>query len=138
MVISWRKPWILTAGRDFPGEGNDPGPGSRQARVGGYTRSSSVNTASAGRSFRKSAIFFILFQQGEDRKAKRKRCAGMLGGGLEPPCLAAYAPQTYVSAISPPERASANLIRNAGKQEGAARNNLEARKPGKRNQRSEA
>src|SRR5947207_14387502 len=28
----------------------------------------------------------------------------MLGGGLEPPCLAAYAPQTYVSAISPPER----------------------------------
>jgi hypothetical protein len=28
----------------------------------------------------------------------------VLGGGLEPPCLAAYAPQTYVSAISPPER----------------------------------
>src|SRR5690606_227215 len=27
----------------------------------------------------------------------------VLGGGLEPPCLAAYAPQTYVSAISPPE-----------------------------------
>ena len=27
----------------------------------------------------------------------------MLGGGLEPPCLTAYAPQTYVSAISPPE-----------------------------------
>src|SRR5215217_8196452 len=28
----------------------------------------------------------------------------MLGGGLEPPCLSAYAPQTYVSAIPPPER----------------------------------
>ena len=28
----------------------------------------------------------------------------LLGGGLEPPCLSAYAPQTYVSAISPPER----------------------------------
>ena len=28
----------------------------------------------------------------------------VLGGGLEPPCLAAYAPQTYVSAIPPPER----------------------------------
>src|SRR5260370_20888757 len=28
----------------------------------------------------------------------------VLGGGLEPPRLAAYAPQTYVSAISPPER----------------------------------
>jgi hypothetical protein len=27
----------------------------------------------------------------------------VLGGGLEPPCLSAYAPQTYVSAISPPE-----------------------------------
>ena len=27
----------------------------------------------------------------------------VLGGGLEPPCLTAYAPQTYVSAISPPE-----------------------------------
>ena len=46
----------------------------------------------------------------------------MLGGGLEPPCLSVYAPQTYVSAISPPERsrrecAAPNLIRNAGKQE---------------------
>ena len=29
---------------------------------------------------------------------------GVLGGGLEPPCLTAYAPQTYVSAISPPEQ----------------------------------
>src|SRR5450432_3929938 len=28
----------------------------------------------------------------------------MLGGGLEPPCLSACAPQTHVSAISPPER----------------------------------
>lgn len=28
----------------------------------------------------------------------------LLGGGLEPPCLAACAPQTHVSAISPPER----------------------------------
>ena len=28
----------------------------------------------------------------------------LLGGGLEPPRLTAYAPQTYVSAISPPER----------------------------------
>ena len=27
----------------------------------------------------------------------------VLGGGLEPPRLSAYAPQTYVSAISPPE-----------------------------------
>jgi hypothetical protein len=30
--------------------------------------------------------------------------AFLLGGGLEPPRLTAYAPQTYVSAISPPER----------------------------------
>ena len=28
----------------------------------------------------------------------------MLGAGLEPACLSAYAPQTYVSAIPPPER----------------------------------
>src|SRR5207248_9088868 len=28
----------------------------------------------------------------------------LLGGALEPPCLSAYAPQTYVSAISPPDR----------------------------------
>ena len=27
----------------------------------------------------------------------------MLGAGLEPACLSAYAPQTYVSAIPPPE-----------------------------------
>src|SRR5437868_5314641 len=32
------------------------------------------------------------------------RISFLLGGGLEPPCLSAYAPQTYVSAISPPER----------------------------------
>jgi hypothetical protein len=36
------------------------------------------------------------------RSMSRKK--KVLGGGLEPPCLAAYAPQTYVSAISPPER----------------------------------
>ena len=34
----------------------------------------------------------------------------VLGGGLEPPCLTAYAPQTYVSAISPPEQ----LFRRGG------------------------
>jgi hypothetical protein len=28
----------------------------------------------------------------------------VLGAGLEPACLSAYAPQTYVSAIPPPER----------------------------------
>ena len=28
----------------------------------------------------------------------------LLGAGLEPACLSAYAPQTYVSAIPPPER----------------------------------
>jgi hypothetical protein len=28
---------------------------------------------------------------------------GVLGAGLEPACLSAYAPQTYVSAIPPPE-----------------------------------
>ncbi len=27
----------------------------------------------------------------------------VLGAGLEPACLSAYAPQTYVSAIPPPE-----------------------------------
>jgi hypothetical protein len=32
------------------------------------------------------------------------RMVSLLGGGLEPPRLTAYAPQTYVSAISPPER----------------------------------
>jgi hypothetical protein len=38
------------------------------------------------------------------RREKEEAEEEMLGGGLEPPCLAAYAPQTYVSAISPPER----------------------------------
>src|SRR5207248_6938757 len=28
----------------------------------------------------------------------------LLGGGLEPRCLSAYAPQTYVSALTPAER----------------------------------
>ena len=36
-----------------------------------------------------------------------KSGAYLLGGGLEPPRLAAYAPQTYVSAISPPEQSEA-------------------------------
>ena len=33
----------------------------------------------------------------------------MLGAGLEPACLSAYAPQTYVSAIPPPERDEAKI-----------------------------
>jgi hypothetical protein len=36
----------------------------------------------------------------------RRDAAVVLGGGLEPPRLTAYAPQTYVSAISPPELGS--------------------------------
>lgn len=35
--------------------------------------------------------------------APNSRQKEVLGGGLEPPRLAAYAPQTYVSAISPSE-----------------------------------
>ena len=38
------------------------------------------------------------------RKPECGRSLKVLGGGLEPPRLTAYAPQTYVSAISPPER----------------------------------
>jgi hypothetical protein len=38
----------------------------------------------------------------------------VLGGGLEPPRLAAYAPQTYVSAISPPEQSEATLASATG------------------------
>ena len=38
----------------------------------------------------------------------------VLGAGLEPACLSAYAPQTYVSAIPPPEQVSegVNLPQN--------------------------
>ena len=34
----------------------------------------------------------------------------VLGAGLEPACLSAYAPQTYVSAIPPPERFRAGKL----------------------------
>jgi hypothetical protein len=34
----------------------------------------------------------------------------VLGAGLEPACLSAYAPQTYVSAISPPEHLRAGKL----------------------------
>jgi hypothetical protein len=37
----------------------------------------------------------------------RSEAAVVLGAGLEPACLSAYAPQTYVSAIPPPERVAA-------------------------------
>ena len=40
---------------------------------------------------------------GANITAKISKGEKVLGGGLEPPCLTAYAPQTYVSAISPPE-----------------------------------
>jgi len=43
----------------------------------------------------------------QSKRPTFRSCSGLLvvlGGGLEPPRLAAYAPQTYVSAISPPER----------------------------------
>src|SRR6266404_8423173 len=55
----------------------------------------------------------------------------VLGAGLEPACLSAYAPQTYVSAIPPPERNRQILIRNAGKQEVRTNQsgNQETRKP---------
>ena len=33
----------------------------------------------------------------------------VLGAGLEPACLSAYAPQTYVSAIPPPELTAASV-----------------------------
>jgi hypothetical protein len=44
-----------------------------------------------------------------DRASKRPWHEIVLGGGLEPPCLSAYAPQTYVSAIPPPEHLDARL-----------------------------
>ena len=44
-----------------------------------------------------------------DRVSKPASQEIVLGGGLEPPCLSAYAPQTYVSAISPPEHLDARL-----------------------------
>lgn len=40
---------------------------------------------------------------GHYSQATLVRFEKVLGGGLEPPRLSAYAPQTYVSAISPPE-----------------------------------
>jgi hypothetical protein len=36
----------------------------------------------------------------------------VLGAGLEPACLSAYAPQTYVSAIPPPELLSWRASKN--------------------------
>ena len=39
-----------------------------------------------------------------DRRSKRASRGIVLGAGLEPASLSAYAPQTYVSAIPPPER----------------------------------
>src|SRR5438874_11568211 len=61
-------------------------------------------------------IPLMIFPEGVTRHKKirrkikiRSRKEKVLGGGLEPPCLAAYAPQTYVSAISPPERWEARI-----------------------------
>src|SRR5712692_1183188 len=71
---------------------------------------------------------YLLLRLGFGRTTKALRDF-VLGAGLEPACLSAYAPQTYVSAIPPPERVSANLIGNAGKQEVRANDNLETRKP---------
>src|SRR5205085_8140920 len=54
----------------------------------------------------------LLVQKPRSRGANRAYANGptfreaetVLGAGLEPACLSAYAPQTYVSAIPPPER----------------------------------
>ena len=62
----------------------------------GRTRSPVVRTDNEARSVSQQAGSLAQLLQKE-----------VLGGGLEPPCLAAYAPQTYVSAISPPERKDA-------------------------------
>src|SRR5262249_17842934 len=62
-------------------------------------------------SFHKRGLFFCFFwmRSREILPARRfQRCREhvkiVLGAGLEPACLSAYAPQTYVSAIPPPER----------------------------------
>ena len=44
-----------------------------------------------------------------DRASKPMSQEIVLGAGLEPACLSAYAPQTYVSAIPPPEHLDARL-----------------------------
>ena len=44
-----------------------------------------------------------------DRASKPPSQEIVLGAGLEPACLSAYAPQTYVSAIPPPEHLDARL-----------------------------
>src|SRR6266571_2545736 len=50
-----------------------------------------------------------LFLVGTDNRPKEI----VLGAGLEPACLSAYAPQTYVSAIPPPERECAKRTKFA-------------------------
>jgi hypothetical protein len=67
-----------------------------------------VRPASAGHG---SHSMCTVHRNGSNRQGNRLKAwffwsakvCPVLGGGLEPPRLAAYAPQTYVSAISPPE-----------------------------------
>ena len=51
--------------------------------------------------------YFRLLATSSARDLKHRRgtaeIKSVLGAGLEPACLSAYAPQTYVSAIPPPE-----------------------------------
>src|SRR6266508_2988246 len=52
-----------------------------------------------------SAIFGIVFRHSESPIGEADPPLKIvLGAGLEPASLSAYAPQTYVSAIPPPER----------------------------------
>ena len=46
-----------------------------------------------------------------NRASKRASQEIVLGAGLEPASLSAYAPQTYVSAIPPPERREGQTFR---------------------------
>lgn len=70
-----------------------------------------IHERSKGRSLELSLdsgtkIFWVFKRPLNGFRTSKKK---LLGGGLEPPCLAACAPQTHVSAISPPELKDATL-----------------------------
>src|SRR3984893_266605 len=73
--------------------------------------------------FTKSFFLSGLNQETSSRKIVNGLKDLVLGAGLEPACLSAYAPQTYVSAIPPPEQVSegVNLPQNVPSRKSAWR-----------------
>jgi hypothetical protein len=103
-VPEWSNTESITNHRNHPRRGNEKWRLDHARRILGRRRHVPRPVQIRRLNGRGAAVYAHRPPLQERRHARANGREKVLGGGLEPPCLAAYAPQTYVSAISPPEQ----------------------------------